>query len=349
MDKPTKIDKNEGEDTGMNAIAKRIAASPAANLAEMALRIKREAPALADLTNDQLEQIGRIVMTQRLAAELNTAVDLAGVAWPKERENFLGDTKSAHTRRAYAAALDRLEMWADRENVNPLAMTAVHADQFIRALKAEGRAPASTRRDIAAVSAFFTFLERYHAAVKNPVRGTRIRPPNENTKEAVIPTVKEYKAIAAVLPPYERALLAVMALRGLRAGALPTLEKKGDRYHGKSKGKALKEGETAGIALPAAAVREIEAAGLDGKKPFALNRDGEPMTGNAIERRVNYQIGKLFKAGKIRAAYSCHDFRHLFAKEQYKKDRDILRVSGLMNHSNIAVTQKYLRSIGVEL
>jgi site-specific recombinase XerD len=335
--------KNKGDENDMNAIAQRVTATPAASPEEMALRIQREAPTLADLNQKQLEQIARLVMTQRLTTELNTAVDLAGVNWTQEQETFLGDTKSPHTRRAYAAALNRLETWADREGLNPLAMTAAHADQFIRALRAEGRAPTSTRRDIAAASAFFTFMERYHAAVRNPFRGTRIRPPNENVKEIVIPTVKEYKTIISSFPLTEKAIVEVLALRGLRAGALPTLEKKGSRYHGKSKGKELMEGEVKGVTLPTKAIEAITAATLDTQKPFAW------ITANAIERRINYHIGKLYQAGKIKALYSCHDFRHFFAKNEYQKDKDILRVSRLLNHANIAITQKYLRSIRVSL
>jgi site-specific recombinase XerD len=339
--------KNKGDENDMNAIAQRVTATPAASPEEMALRIQREAPTLADLDENQLEQIARLVMTQRLTTELNTAVDLAGVTWVKERETFLGDTKSPHTRRAYTAALNKLETWADREGLNPLAMTATHADQFIRALRAEGRAPASTRQDITAASSFFSFLERYHAAIKNPFRGTRIRPRKESVKEIVIPTAKEYKTIISSLPPTEKAIVEVLALRGLRAGALPTLEKKGSRYHGKSKGKDLMEGEVKGITLPAKAVEAITAAALDIQKPFALNRAGEPMTGNAIERRINYHIGKLYRAGKIRAAYSCHDFRHFFAVQEYSKDKDIFRVSRLLNHGGVQITQTYLRSLGV--
>jgi len=327
----------------MNAIARRITEAPAASPAEMALRIKQEAPTLADLAPDQLEQIARLVMTQRLAAEMHAAVDLAGVEWKKERETFLGDAKSPHTRRAYAAALDRLEAWASREGLNPLSLTAAHADHFIRSLKAESRASASLRRDIAAVSAFFTFLERYHAAIKNPFRGTRIRPPRENKKETIAPSATDYEIISAGVPPIERAILAALALRGLRAGALPTLELKAGKYHGKSKGKALKEGETSGITLPAAALDAIKAAGLDAKKPFAW------ISANAIERRINYHIGKLHKAGKIGAAYSCHDFRHYFAVQEYKKDKDIFRLSKLLNHANVSITQNYLRGLGVSL
>jgi site-specific recombinase XerD len=341
--------KNKGEENDMSAIAQRVTATPAADAAEMALRIKREAPTLADLDENQLEQIACLVMTQRLTAELNTAVDLAGVTWTKERETFLGDTKSPHTCRAYTASLNKLETWADREGLNPLTMTAVHADQFIRALRAEGRAPASTRQDITAASSFFSFLERYHAAIKNPFRGTRIRPRKESVKEIVIPTEKEYKTIISSLPPIEKAIVEVLALRGLRAGALPTLEKKGTRYYGKSKGKVLKEGELDGITLPTATLTAIKAAGLDTKKPFALNRTGESMTGSAIERRINYHIGKLYRAGEIRAAYSCHDFRHFFAVREYSKDKDIFRVSRLLNHAGVQITQMYLRSLGVSV
>jgi integrase len=124
---------------------------------------------------------------------------------------------------------------------------------------------------------------------------------------------------------------------------LPTLELKGGKYHGKSKGKALTEGQAAGITLPAAVIEAVKAAGLDVKKPFAW------INANAIERRINYHIGKLHQAGKIGAAYSCHDFRHYFAVQEYKKDKDIVRVSKLLNHSNVSITQNYLRGLGVSL
>jgi len=103
------------------------------------------------------------------------------------------------------------------------------------------------------------------------------------------------------------------------------------------------EGQTAGITFPAAVLDAIQAAGLDLKKPFAWTN------ANAIERRINYHIGKLYKVGAIGSGFSCHDFRHFFAVQEYKKDRDILRVSKLLNHANISITQNYLRSLGVTL
>lgn len=327
----------------MNAIAAKIAAVPAADVETLAMQISREAPGLAALSPQQLQQIAKIAMTQRLAGEFSAKIDIAGIDYSRERETFLNDTRSAHTRRAYAAALGRLETWASRERINPLGMTAAQADQFIRSLNAGGRAAASIRRDIAAASAFFSFLERYHAAVKNPIRGTKLRPPKKNIKDTVIPTPEEFAAIITAMPPIERAIVETLAGRGLRAGALPTLEKKGTRYTGTSKAKELKEGNAAGITLPASALDAIKAAGLDIKKPFA------GLSGNAIENRINTKMQKLYKAGKIRAAYSCHDFRHYFAVREYQKNKDIFRLSKLLNHAGVQITQTYLRSLGIEL
>ena len=333
-------------ETDMTAIAQRIIKTPAASPAEMALRIKQEAPTLADLNQEQLEQIARLVMTQRLAAEMNIAVDLAGINWQKERETFLEYTKSPHTRRAYITALNTLENWASRKGINPLEMNAAAADRFIHDMKAEGRAANSIRRDIAAVSAFYSFLDRNtDGKVKNPVRGTKQRPAKKNKADPVVPTTADYKAIIAELPPIDRAIVVTMASRGLRVGALPSLELKGKKYHGKSKGKDLE-----GITLPPEALEAITAAGLDIKKPFLWEtRQGTGNSANAIEARINYHMTKLYKAGKISARYSCHDFRHYFAVQEYEKDKDIVRVSKLLGHSGIQITTDYLKSLNIEL
>jgi integrase len=64
---------------------------------------------------------------------------------------------------------------------------------------------------------------------------------------------------------------------------------------------------------------------------------------------VAYHIKKLYQAGKIDAAYSAHDFRHYAASREDKKDKDIKRVRDFLHHSSISITERYLRSLGVEL
>ena len=345
------MDKKEQGEKNMNALIAMYTKEPqvmtaiTAELAEIA-----GIDDLSTWTPADILQALKDAKQNRRAETVNRAIDIAGINWQAERETFLSDCRSEHTRRAYAAALGKMETWASREGKNTLSLAADDADQFIRELKGAGRAAASTRRDIAAASAFYTFLERYHAVIKNPFRGTKIRPPRENKKDTVIPTAADYKTILAALPPVEKAIVITLASRGLRAGALPTLELKAGKYHGKSKGKVLEENGTKGITLPPEAMDAIRAAGLDEKRPFAWQtKQGTGNTANAIEGRINYYIDKLYKAGKIAACYSCHDFRHFFAIQEYKKNKDIFRLSKLLNHSNVQITQIYLRSLGIEL
>lgn len=337
----------KGEENDMNAIAQRITASPAATPAEMAMRIKQEAPTLAGLNPDQLEQIARMVIAQRLVAELNTAVNLAGIDWQAEKETFLsnaGKSNSVHTRTGYRSALSRLETWTASRGINPLELTPAQADDFIYSLKAEGRAPASVRLDTAAASSFYTFLHRRHTAIENPFRGTKARPAKKDVKEKAIPDAKEVKAVIAALPPMEAAAVSVMAYRGLRAGALPTLSIAGGRFAAHSKGKDI-AGE-----LPPAALKAIKAAALPLRSPFAAP-DGYKADNwtNTLEKRIAKATGELHQAGKIRAAYSCHDLRHFFAVTDYQKNHDIHRLCKLLDHASIQVTETYLKSLNVEL
>jgi site-specific recombinase XerD len=321
----------------MNAIAQRVTGTPAANVQDMAMRIAREAPTLADLNNDQLEQIARLVMTQRLTQELSAAAVLAGIDYKSERETFLnnaGRTDSKHTRRGYRAAIARLEAYEERAHISPLELTPARADDFIYSLKGEAAA-ASVRRDVAACSSFFTWLERRHEGIKNPFRGTKARPALKAKKELAIPNAAEVKKILAALPAYEAAAVSVMAFRGLRIGGLPEMEINGSRFKTRSKGKDI-SGELPGNALTALKAHNAP----DKRRPFA------GITEEALARRIEYHIGKLHQAGKIKAAYSCHDFRHFYAVTEYRKDKDLKRVQKLLFHSGIQTTDRYLRGLG---
>jgi site-specific recombinase XerD len=309
----------------------------------MAMRIAREAPTLADLNNDQLEQIARIVMTQRLTKAMDTAATLAGINYQAEKETFLnnaGKTQSPHTRQAYAAGLDRLETWAAAQGLNILELTPAQADDFIYSLRGS-RAAASIRLDTAAASSFFTWMHRRHNAIENPFKGTAARPQKKAAKKLEIPTAAEIKTIIKELAGTKSATAAamgaaaaVMAYRGLRIGALPSLAIARGRFTGRSKGKDI-QGE-----LPAAALAAIKKAGLPLRGPFA------GLKTNTLQKQMERIMKKLHTSGKVQAAYSCHDLRHHYAVSQYKKDRDIHRVSKLLGHASIQVTETYLRGLG---
>jgi len=319
----------------MTAIARKITATPAGSPQEMAMRIKLEAPTLADLNNEQLEQIARLVMTQRLTAELNKQVNLAGIDYAKEKKIFLnnaGKTQSVHTRQAYSAGLERLETWTAAQGINILELTPAQSDDFIYSLK--GKAAASVRLDVAGCSSFFTWLHRRHNAIENPFRGSKARPAKKSAVKIEIPTAADIKTMLAELPAYEKAAAAVMALRGLRIGALNTLSISGSKFTAHSKGKNI-AGE-----LPAPPVDAIKNAGLPLRSAFSKIKT------NTLQKRIERAVKKLYENGKIKAAYSAHDLRHYYAVTEYRKDKDIHRVSRLLGHASIQITETYLRGLG---
>jgi len=302
---------------------------------EMAERIARESPGLADLNPQQLDAIAKAVWFDDLKGEMAKRIDLARIDYPSERKTFLavaGRTRSPHTRKAYAAALNRLDAWVETRSLSVLEIKPKDADDYAYHLTAEGRAPASVRRDLAAASSFFTWLERRHDSIRNPFRGTKARPQARPRKAVAVPDSDELAAILAELPPLARAAAVVMASRGLRVGALPGLSIRGGRFTTRSKGKNL-AGE-----LPPEALAAVK--GL-GSKPFA------DLSAVQLADAFRYETGKLFKAGKLTARYSVHDLRHYYAQREYRAQPDLYRLKTLLGHASIGITEAYLRGLGV--
>jgi site-specific recombinase XerD len=292
-------------------------------------------PAPESWTPAQKAQAVNFAALLNTAQKMITAANIAEIDYNAEKQIFIktvGKTKSVHTRMAYTAGLERLENWTASQGISILELSPMEADNFIYALN--GRAAASIRLDIAAASSFFTWLHRRHNAIDNPFRGSKARPIKKAVKKIEIPTVAEIKTIIKELPKYEGAAASIMAYRGLRAGALPTLSINGGRFTAQSKGKDITGN------IPAQVLNALKKADLPLRGAFS------GLSANTLEKRVYRAICKLFKAGKIKAAYSCHDLRHFFAVTEYKIDRDIHRVSKLLGHASIQVTEHYLRGLG---
>ena len=342
------INRRSGKKTGkgqdMTAVASTMLESaPASVFNDAAKWIAARLPDIRNsLTPDQIQELAKQVVVGKLASELSAAADIAAIDYPAEREAFLDAASrsgSKHTKTAYASALNRLEAFADRLTVPVLSLTPAQADDFIYAERAEGRSSASVRLDVSAASAFFTFLERRHSTIRNPFRGTRARPARKAARATAVPDEADVNAILADLPAMEAAAVtlavAVLAFRGLRAGALPELTITGNRFTSRSKGKDI-AGE-----IPENALEAIKRAGLDMRRPFA------GITANTLEQRILRAVKALHDAGTIAAAYSAHDFRHYFAVTEYRKDKDIHRLCALLGHAGIAVTETYLKTFGV--
>lgn len=316
----------------------------AKRIAEMASRM----PELSGLTPKQVDAISRAVLVDELKAEMKRAVLAARTDWQKEASAFLSDKKSKHTRDAYGSALRRFFAWLERKNLSPADITPRLADDYIRDLRAEGKDADSSRLYVAAVSSFFTFLERRFDEIRNPFRGTKARPAS-TWKTAVIPSPSEIKTIIKTADPFLAAALSVVAETGLRVGGLASLTIKADgSFTSIVKGKQF----ISPTPLTPATRAAIKAAKLDARWPFnpdAWEGRGDSMTSAeerftiAMKTRLFRHIATLVEAKRIKAAYSWHDFRHAFAEKN--ADKGLVWIRDHLGQSSIAVTEKYLRNV----
>ena len=301
----------------------------------MAIKIANEAPELKDLTIEQLEQIAKIVITQNLTNELNLKSKIANINYNLERDIFLkiaSRTGSEHTKLSYLKSITILEKHCKKNDIDILTVSPGQIDDFIHSLKGS---PNSIRLTVAGISAFYSYLERRYSVIKNPIRGTKARPGAKTVKEIEIPTEIELFTILNELPELEKMAVYIMAYRGLRVGALNKLKVWGSRYQSYSKGKNI-HGE-----FPVEVIANIKQSDLNNQTPF------ESLTTNAIKLRIYRQTMKLRNQGKINAAYSAHDFRHYFAISEYQKDKDIYKLSKLLDHANISITEHYLKCLKI--
>jgi len=304
----------------------------------VAKRIAQDSPKLADLEPAELEKLARVVVAESLKDDLRREADLARIDYRAECERFLqraSKTGSRHTLRSYRTAIEHLEAWCSKEGIAPIELTPALADDFIESEKAAGGSPATVQLRVAAASSFWTWMERRHAEIRNPFRGTRSRPARKARRTLAVPSDAEVKILEAEAEPKLRAAILMMSQGGLRVGALSGLSITGNRWNSTTKGK-----EQSGR-VPEEAREAITQADLPLRAPFA------GMTAAAIADRFRRLVIKLHGAGKLQARYSVHDLRHAFAVRLYEATHDVYHVEKALGHANVAVTETYLRSLGI--
>ncbi|WP_020003678.1 tyrosine-type recombinase/integrase [Brachyspira innocens] len=262
------------------------------------------------------------------------------IDYETEKENFFkqcSKTKSNHTKRQYKNGLNKLEEYCRMNNKNILFIKPREADDFITEVNSSELSNLSVRALVSSCSSFFSFLERRYPFMKNPFRGTKTRPPVKNKKRLEVPSKKEIELIIKDIsdPLIKVAIIFIMEC-GVRVGALPKLEIRNNKYYSYSKGKEISWKVTDKV------IKLLKQNNLSFNNPFK-NKSSE------VIRNIFYRSSKrLYNQGKIKAAYSIHDIRHYFAVTLYKQTKDIELIRQALNHSSIAITGIYLKSLEVE-
>ena len=288
------------------------------------------------LSNEDRKFLEEAVLLDSAKADLAARVAISRVDPKKEAAEYLSSfSDRPQTARTYRAALETLLTWCDTNRISPLSMNRHLAAEYISFIAKSGVSGATASKQIWAASSFLSWECRRHGWFRNPFLRNWEKPPIEPVRLLRIPTDPEILRILEACAPIDAAAVAVLAYRGLRAGALSSLTIRSGRFRAKSKGRPI-SGEISSEVLG-----WITRAGLDLAAPFM------GLSGPIVSHRLADQLAKLFRHGVIDAAYSAHDLRHAFAVREYRRDPDINRVRDLLGHSSVRTTQRYLRALKI--
>jgi site-specific recombinase XerD len=270
----------------------------------------------------------------------------------KHVSQWLETKTSPRTRDSYAREINRFLSFLAERGVQAILCTAETVDEYIIHLQKD-YAKNSIRQKISICSSFFSTLERYGKIQSNPFRGSPI--PRRVYKKAGSPVMnkEELNIIidefsrkarepgdkASIINSRESAgrilhVIHYLHTYGLRVGAIPSVELKGEYFT------VIEKGNKARSIILKGRYHDYVSSE---KKPFA----GPGYKPGTIQHAISRVTKKLHAAGKIRHPYSCHDFRHYFAAKLYQETRDVLAVKDALGHSSLAITDVYLQGLGI--
>ncbi len=307
---------------------------------------------LDKLNENELEYITKQILVDRLKDELKTEIKMSKVDLDSLQDRWLRGFDSAATRETYGKSLQIFFDWIELKCLNLFNLNSIDIDDYVNYIKKQYSMNNSIRERIAAVSSFFSFLERHDIISKNYFKGCSRPPRPLETKESGdIPDDRELETIIENL--YEelnsdgkgsagkrkqaRILIAVISViknHGLRCGALPsfTIDKSGI-YKSESKGSLIKgriSEETLTI---------LVTSGFDKTRPF------KDLKVNTLQKGFERFCKRLYTEGKIKTVYSLHDLRHYAAVKHYTENKDIVSTQRYLGHGSVAITQMYLASL----
>lgn len=277
---------------------------------------------------------------------------------------------SPHTRAAYLRDLAQFAACAFGDRPPPFDWTAPDrfaARGFLVACQKAGASPATVRRKLSSVRAFYNFLIREEHVRHNPcagLRGPRLRRKLPGVLAArQVPALlqaplqeleerrrreKKPPALAAVYAAWrDTAVLELLYSTGARVAEAAALRRgEADLLGGvvKLRGKGRKE-RLGVLGKPAlAALRQaLELAALiwprsaGDNAPLFLNLKGGPLTPRSIQRLTKRWAAR---AG-LPPPLTPHRLRHTFATHLLEAGADLRSVQELLGHASLSTTQIY--------
>jgi integrase/recombinase XerD len=265
---------------------------------------------------------------------------------------------AGNTVEAYRRDLMRLSAFVAASGTSVTALTRQDLERFVREAMTSGLAPSSTARLVAAVRAFFRFLQLTDAVRDNPAldldspRGFSALPRFLSHDE-----VDRLIAAPDVTTPAglrDRALLEVLYATGLRVSELVNLrltDLRIDQGHLVCLGKGDKQ-----RVVPLGQIAADWITRYQREARPALVKRAAPWLfvnatrGGRLSRVAVWGFLKQYgrKAG-IRAHLSPHVVRHSFATHLLERGADLRAIQAMLGHADLSTTQIYTHVLGARL
>ena len=274
---------------------------------------------------------------------------------------------SPHTRSAYAQDLAQFAQSAFPNAAPPFRWERVDrygVRAFLVACQKNGDAPATTRRKLAAVRTFYTFLVREGRVSRNPCAG--VRGPKMPQRLPIVLTQKQVAdlldaPLAALSPDdghpvtqqeefaavRDKAILEFLYSTGARVAECAAVSLRDadlDAGTVRLEGKGRKErlavlGGPATLAIRA--MLERAEALFDNatapSSPLFRNLEGGRLTTRSIERMLKHWLS----AAGLPANVTPHKLRHSFATHMLEAGADLRSVQEMLGHASLSTTQIY--------
>jgi integrase/recombinase XerD len=266
---------------------------------------------------------------------------------------------AANTLASYRRDLARLDRFASSHGLDVSSITRNDLEAFVRETMAEGLAPASTARLVAAVRGFYRFQRLTGALSQNPAddlaapRAFAALPRFLSLDE--VDVLIAAPDVTTVRGLRDRALIEVLYATGLRVSELVGLRLADlhlEQGYLQCVGKGGKERL---VPLGEAAAAWLRRYLADARRHLLKRRDGPWVFVNARGGARLSRIGfwKILKhygqqAG-IRAHLSPHVLRHSFATHLLERGADLRAIQVMLGHADLSTTQIYTHVLEARL
>jgi site-specific recombinase XerD len=259
------------------------------------------------------------------------------------------------TRHAYAVDGVAFARWADRNRLDPPAVTPRALRRYAAGLTEQGQAPSTVARKLASLRALLRTLVEHGELQQNPA--DLLSAPRKAQRLPRVLKVAEVAALLDRIPAdsalglRDRALFELAYASGLRAEELVKLDVESVEFDAERVRVEGKGGKTRFVPTGEPALRAI-ARYLERGRPALLTADptralflsksGRRLSTSDVRRRLRVWTRQAAGASSA-AGTSPHTLRHSFATHLLEHGADLRSIQELLGHASISTTQVYTR------